>query len=250
MSGHSKWASIKHKKATTDARRGNLFSKLIKEITVAARQGGSDIEQNPRLRVAVNRAKVANMPGNNIERAIKRGTGELPGVSYEELIYEGYGPGKVAIMIEVLTDNKNRATTEIRHIFSKAGANLGATGCVAWMFHKKGIIAVPKESVSEEILMEVALDAGAEDVRVTEDSYEVITLPQNFEKVKAEFDRKKIKYSLADIIMDPHTTVKLNEKEAEQILKLIDALEEHDDVQNVYANFDISNEILKKLEKS
>ena len=250
MSGHSKWASIKHKKAATDARRGKLFSKLIKEITVSTRQGGSDIETNSRLRVAINRAKAANMPSDNIERAIKRGTGELPGVSYEELIYEGYGPGKAAIMVEVLTDSKNRTATEIRHIFSKAGANLGATGCVAWMFHKKGIIAIPKESVSEETLIEIALESGAEDVRTTEDSYEVITLPQNFEKVKAKFDEKKIACNLADITMDPHSTVKLKEKEAEQILKFIDALEEHDDVQNVYANFDISNEILEKLEKS
>ncbi len=249
MSGHSKWASIKHKKAITDSRRGKLFSKLIKEITVSARQGDGVPETNPRLRVAIERAKAANMPNDNIDRAIKRGTGELPGVSYEELIYEGYGPGKVAMIIEILTDNKNRTATEIRHIFSKAGGNLGASGCVAWMFQKRGIIAVPKKSILEEELIEIALDAGAEDVRTTEDSYEVLTLPQNFEKVKAKFDEKNIKYTLADIVMDPHTTVKLEEKEAEQILKLVDALEEHDDVQNVYANFDISNEILEKLGK-
>jgi len=249
LSGHSKWASIKHKKAATDARRGKLFSKLIKEIAVAARQGGGEIETNPRLRVAINRAKMANMPSGNIERAVKRGTGELPGVSYEEFIYEGYGPGKVAIMVEVLTDNKNRTMTEIRHIFSKAGASLGAAGCVSWMFHKKGVIVIPKESLPEEELIELALEAGAEDVRTIEDSYEVITLPQNFEKVKAKFDGKNVKYTLADITMDPHSTIKLQEKEAEQILKMMDILEEHEDVQNVYANFDISNEILEKLGK-
>lgn len=249
MSGHSKWATIKHKKAVTDVRRGKLFSKLIKEISVAARQGGGDVDSSPRLRVAVSRAKGANMPSDNIERAIKRGTGELPGVSYEELVYEGYGPGKVALMIEVLTDNKNRTTTDIRHILSKAGANLGSTGCVVWMFHKKGLIVVPKEIILEDKLIELALEAGAEDVRTTEDSYEVVTLPQNFEKVKAKFDGQGIKYTLADITMDPYTTVKLEEKDAEQILKLMDALEEHDDVQNVYANFDIPNEILERLGK-
>ena len=197
MSGHSKWSSIKHKKGITDARRGKIFSKLIKEITVAARMGGGDPAVNPRLRTAVQTAKSKNMPKDNIERAIKKGTGELEGVSYEESVYEGYGPGGAAVFIESLTDNKNRAVADIRHILSKSGGNLGAAGCVAWMFDKKGYIVVENDAVDEDALMEIAIEAGAEDVREDDSNYEIITAPQDFESVKAAIDKESITYIAA-----------------------------------------------------
>jgi len=245
MSGHSKWSSIKHKKGITDARRGKIFTKLIKEITVAARMGGGDINSNPRLRGAVQAAKSENMPKDNIERAIKKGTGELEGVNYEESIYEGYGPGGAAVYIESLTDNKNRAVSDIRHILNKAGGNLGSTGCVAWMFEKKGYIVVENKSVSEDSLMEIAIDAGAEDVREDNGNYEIITAPKDFEAVKAAVDKASISYVVAEITMLPQSTVNLRGKEAEQMLNLMETLEDCDDVQKVYTNADIPEELVE-----
>ena len=246
MSGHSKWSSIKHKKATKDARRGKLFTKLIKEITVAARMGGGDISANPRLRTAVQTAKAASMPNDNIERAIKKGTGELEGVHYEEIHYEGYGPGGAAILVQVLTDNKNRTVQEIRHLFSKYGGNLGETGCVAWMFDKKGLITVEKTKVGEDQLITLALEAGAEDVREEDSLFEVVTRPEDFEKVRERLEREKIPTVAAQITMIPKSTVFLDGHNAEQILKLTEELEELDDVQSVAANFDIPNELLER----
>lgn len=247
MSGHSKWSSIKHKKAATDAKRGKIFTKLIKEITVAARMGGGDIDANPRLRTAVLAAKSENMPKDNIERAIKKGTGELEGVSYEESIYEGYGPGGAAVLIESLTDNKNRTVADIRHIFSKAGGNMGESGCVAWMFHKKGYIAIENKVVDEEKLMEAALDAGAEDIREDNSNFEVITAPEDFEAVKEAIDGAAIPYTVAEVTMLPQSTTFLKGKEAEQMVKLMEALEDCDDVQKVYTNADIPEEIVNSI---
>lgn len=244
MSGHSKWSSIKHKKGITDARRGKIFTKLIKEITAAARMGGGDANANPRLRSAILAAKSENMPKDNIERAIKKGTGELDGVSYEESIYEGYGPGGAAVYIESLTDNKNRAVADIRHILAKAGGNLGANGCVAWMFEKKGYIVVENHSVDEDVLMETAIDAGAEDVREDNGNYEVITAPKDFEVVKTAVEKKSIPYIVAEITMFPQSTVNLKGKEAEQMVKLMETLEDCDDVQKVYTNADIPEELV------
>ncbi|MBW1849111.1 MAG: YebC/PmpR family DNA-binding transcriptional regulator [Deltaproteobacteria bacterium] len=244
MSGHSKWSSIKHKKGATDAKRGKIFTKLIKEITVAARMGGGDAESNPRLRTAILTAKSENMPKDNIERAIKKGTGELEGVNYEESTYEGYGPGGAAVFVESLTDNKNRAVADIRHIFSKAGGNLGENGCVAYMFDKKGYINIEKESVDEENLMEIAIDAGAEDVRDDENNFEVITAIEDFEAVKSAIEDQSIPYIVAEITMLPQSTANLEGKEAEQMLKLMDALEDCDDVQKVYTNADIPEELV------
>ncbi len=248
MSGHSKWASIKHKKAAIDAKRGKLFSRISKEITVAAKIGGGDLNSNPRLRTAVMAGKEANMPGDNIERAIKKGTGELPGVTYEESVYEGYGPGGVAVLIEVLTDNKNRTTSEIRSIFTKRNGNMASANAVAWMFTKKGFITIKKETVDEDTLLDITLDAGAEDVKTEGDIYEVITGLQDFESVKEALAKNKIATESAEITALPSNTVQVNEKEAKQVLDLVETLEDHDDVQNVYANFDISDEIMKKLE--
>ncbi len=248
MSGHSKWAGIKHKKAILDAKRGKLFSKLIKEITVAARQGGGDADSNPRLRLAVNTAKAANMPGDNIERAIKKGTGELPGISYEEINYEGYGPGGVAILLECLTDNRNRTTAEIRSIFSSKGGNLAGAGSVIWIFQKKGLIIIDKQAVEEDRLMSIALEAGAEDLRTEGDIYEVITKPSNLENIKKTISENGIKYSVAELTMDPKNTVKLTGTPARQILALVEALEDNDDVQHVYANFDVPEEIIEEAE--
>jgi len=244
MSGHSKWSSIKHKKGITDARRGKIFTKLIKEITAAARMGGGDANANPRLRSAILAAKSENMPKDNIERAIKKGTGDLDGVSYEESIYEGYGPGGAAVYIESLTDNKNRAVADIRHILAKAGGNLGANGCVAWMFEKKGYIVVENHSVDEDVLMETAIDAGAEDVREDNSNYEVITAPKDFEVVKTAVEKKSIPYIVAEITMFPQSTVNLKGKEAEQMVKLMETLEDCDDVQKVYTNADIPEELV------
>ncbi len=246
MAGHSKWAQIKHKKAVVDARKGKLFSKLSREISVAAKLGGGDPEKNPRLRTAIEKAKEANMPSENIKRAIMKGTGELPGTTYEEAIYEGYGPGGVALMIEVLTDNKNRTVSEIRHIMSKHGGSMGEAGCVSWMFEKKGYILVEKSKVSEEELMTVALEAGAEDLKndPQEENYEIITAPEDLNKVKSAIESAGITVALSEITMLPKNYISLNEKDADQMLRLLEALEDHDDVQNVYANFDLPEEIL------
>ncbi|MEK7210681.1 MAG: YebC/PmpR family DNA-binding transcriptional regulator, partial [Candidatus Binatota bacterium] len=237
MSGHSKWSSIKHKKAAKDAKKGKLFTKLIKEITVAARMGGGDINANPRLRTAVLAARSASMPGDNIERAIKKGTGELEGVSYEEIQYEGYGPGGAAIMVQVLTDNKNRTVQEIRRIFTKHGGNLGENGCVAWMFDKKGLITVDKLKIDEDQLMSLSLDAGAEDVREEDGLFEIVTRPEEYEKVRERLQREKVPVVGAQVTMVPKNTVTLDGQSAEQILKLTEELEDHDDVQTVAANF-------------
>jgi YebC/PmpR family DNA-binding regulatory protein len=248
MSGHSKWSTIKHKKGAADARRGKVFTKLIKEITTAARIGGSDMEANPRLRVAVLKAKSENMTKDNIEKAIKRGTsaGE-GGAAYEEYTYEGYGPNGVAVLVETLTDNKNRTTAEVRHIFSRYNGNLGEAGSVSWIFSKKGYLSFERGAVDEDRIMELALDAGAEDVRDDEDTIEVLTDVSVFESVKKVFDDNNMKYLVAEISMIPQTSVKLEGKSAETMFKLVEALEDSDDVQNVHANFDISNEEMERL---
>lgn len=247
MSGHSKWSTIKHKKSKEDARRGKIFTKLIREITVAARMGGGDPNNNPRLRAAIQAAKAENMPKENIERAIKKGTGELPGEAYEEATFEGYGPGGVAVLVEILSDNRKRTVADIRHIFSKHAGNLGEAGCVSWMFEKKGLIAFEKNKVDEEKLMEVALEAGALDVRETEKEYEVLTAPADFEKVKKKLEEAQLIPAYAEISMIPQTTVRLTGKEAQQMLKLMESLEDSDDVQHVYANFDIPDEEMERL---
>lgn len=249
MSGHSKWSQIKRKKGAADAKRGQVFTKLIKEITVAARFGGGDPEGNARLRTAIAAAKAENMPKDNIERAIKKGTGELEGVTYEEFPYEGYGPGGAAVLVEVLTDNKNRSTAEIRHIFSRSGGNLGEAGSVAWMFHKKGYIVIEKAAVGEDKLMEVVLDAGAEDIEAGAKEYEVTTDPQKLDAVKKALEKAGIKYQVAELTMYPQSTVALDGKHAEQMLRLMEQLEEHDDVQKVYANFDIPDTVMEQLGK-
>ena len=248
MSGHSKWASIKHKKGVVDAKRGQLFTKLIREITVAAREGGGNPDGNPRLRTAIERAKQANMPLENIEKAIKRGTGELEGVTYESCNFEGYGPGGVAIMIETLTDNKNRTSAEIRNIFSKKGGNLAGAGSVSWIFKKKGYFLIDKNQISEDEIYTISIEAGAEDIQPTEKNYEILCDPKDFEKIKEVFSKKGIKCEVAEISMIPSSKVKLSsEEDVKQLLSLIEALEEHDDVQKVYANFDISDEMMEKI---
>ena len=248
MSGHSKWASIKHKKGAADAKRGKLFTKFIREITVAARQGGGKIETNPRLRLAIQRAKDSNMPQDNVERAIKKGTGELEGVSYEEVTYEGYGPGGIAILVEVLTDNKNRASGEIRNIFSKKGGNMAGQGSVSWMFEKKGYIVVNKESIEEDKLMSIVLEAGAEDLKTEESTYAITTQPTDYENVKKALEDNKIKIEASEISNIPKNTVKVANDNAKKVVNLVSELEDHDDVQNVCANFDIPDEILKEME--
>jgi YebC/PmpR family DNA-binding regulatory protein len=240
MSGHSKWHSIKHKKAATDSKRGRIFTRLIKEMTAAARNGGGDPDTNPRLRLAIATAKASNMPADNIKRAVMRGTGELPGVSYEDVNYEGYGPGGAAIMIHVLTDNRNRTVAEIRHLLSKNGGNLGETGCVGWMFEKKGCFVVEKAAASEEKLMDIALGAGADDMRDDESNFEIFTSPDNFDAVKTALESAAIPLAAAEVSMTPSNYVKLEGKEAQTMLKLMEALEDHEDVQNVWANFDIN----------
>jgi YebC/PmpR family DNA-binding regulatory protein len=248
MSGHSKWSTIKRKKGAIDSKRGKIFTKLIKEITLAARLGGGDIEGNARLRSAVLAAKEENMPKDNIDRAIKKGTGELAGgAAYEEVTYEGYGPAGVAVIAEVMTDNKNRTVAEIRHIFSKHGGNLGENGCVAWMFDKKGSITLDKKAVDEDALMETALEAGADDVRDQETEWEVITDPLNFEAVKKAIDQKGWKTLDSRVGLIPQNTVRLEGGKAEAMMKLMEKLEDNDDVQNVYSNFDISDEVMEKL---
>ncbi len=246
MSGHSKWHSIKHKKGALDAKRGRIFTRIIKELTVAARTGGGDPSSNPRLRTIVAEAKSVNMPAENIQRAIRRGTGEEPGVSYEEVTYEGYGPGGAAVIVETVTDNRNRTVGEIRHVFSKHGGNLGAENSVAWMFDKKGYIVVEKSKASEEDLMSAALDAGADDMRDDGDSWEIISAPASFEAV-AEAVRKIVEPASAQVAMLPQNYVKLEGKTAQQMVRLMDALDEQDDVQKVWSNFDIEE---KEIEAS
>ncbi|MCA1613711.1 MAG: YebC/PmpR family DNA-binding transcriptional regulator [Acidobacteria bacterium] len=240
MSGHSKWHTIKHKKGALDAKRGKVFTKLIKEITVAARTGGGDPDANARLRKAISDAKAANMPNETIDRAVKRGTGELEGVSYEEITYEGYGPGGVAVMVDSMTDNRNRTVAEIRHIFGKNGGNLGTAGAVNWMFEKKGYIVVEKAAKAEDELFEIVTDAGAEDLRDDEDNFEIITAPEDFDAVLEAVKRAGVEPQVAEVEMVPKEYKQLEGAEAKQMLKLMEALEDHDDVQKVSANFDIS----------
>ncbi|MCX5862495.1 MAG: YebC/PmpR family DNA-binding transcriptional regulator [Desulfomonile sp.] len=247
MSGHNKWSTIKHKKGAVDAKRGKTFSKLIKEISIASRTGGGDPDGNPRLRTAINAARAANMPKDNVDRAIKRGTGEIEGVSYEEIIYEGYGPGGVALLVEALTDNKNRTVAEVRHIFDKYTGNLGESGCVAWIFEKKGIVVVSASGLNEDVVMELALEVGAQDVRMEGDTFEITTEPGDFEAVRQAVEDKRWKIEWAESTMIPQNTVKLDGKKAEQMLKMMDALDDHDDLQRVFANFDISEDEMMKI---
>ncbi len=246
MSGHSKWHSIKHKKAAADSKRGRIFTRLIKEMTAAARMGGGDPDANPRLRLAVATAKASNMPAENIKKAIMRGTGELPGVSYEDVNYEGYGPGGVAIFMHVLTDNRNRTVAELRHILSKNGGNLGETGCVGWMFERKGYFVVEKTSADEEKLLDLALGAGADDMREDGDNFEIFTTPESFDSVRSAFETAKIPTNAAEISMVPQNYVKLEGKSAQTMLKLMEALEDHEDIQNVWSNFDIDEAELQE----
>jgi YebC/PmpR family DNA-binding regulatory protein len=248
MSGHSKWSTIKRKKGAIDAKKGKIFTKIIKEITLAARLGGGDPEGNARLRQAIMAAKEENMPKDNIERAIKKGSGTGEGaVNYEEVTYEGYGPGGVALLVQVLTDNKNRTVAEIRHILSKHGGNLGENGCVAWIFDKKGTIMVDKKSIHEDALLELALEAGAEDVREEGTEFEVVTNPASFEGVVKVLSEKGLKFSEARIDMIPQNTVALDGTKAEQMLKMMERLEDNDDVQHVYANFDIADDVMERM---
>jgi YebC/PmpR family DNA-binding regulatory protein len=247
MSGHNKWSSIKHKKGAADAKRGKVFTKLIREITVAARSGGGDPTGNPRLRAAILLAKSENMPKDNIERAIKKGTGELEGVSYEELSYEGYGPGGVAVLVDCLTDNKNRTVSEVKHLFERHGGSLGAPGCVAYLFAKKGLIIIEKDKADEEKLLDLALESGAEDVKEDGDEFNVLTGIADFETVKKAIDNAGIPYSMAQITMIPNNTVEVEGKKAQQVVNLMQSLEDLDDVSNVYSNFDISDEVMEAL---
>jgi YebC/PmpR family DNA-binding regulatory protein len=247
MSGHSKWSTIKHKKAAKDAKRGKLFTKLIKEITVAARMGGGDIEANPRLRTAVITARQNSLPADNIDRAIKRGTGELEGVTYDEVTYEAYGPGGVALLVKVLTDNRNRTVAEIRNVLGKHGGNMGETGSVAWMFDLRGVIAVSKDVADEDRVMEVVLEAGADDVRDGGDVHEILTPPDGFEGVRTALEQAGIAMASAEVAMVPQTSVELTGKPAEQMVALLELLDDHDDVQSVASNMDIPAEELERL---
>ena len=247
MSGHSKWATIKRKKAATDQARGKLFSKYIKEITLAARHGGGDLEANPRLRTAVAAAKAVNMPASNIDRAIKRGTGEVEGVHYEETHYEGYAPGGVAVLVEVATDNRNRTTGDIRHIFTKHGGSLAEAGAVAYLFKPRGVIAIEKRAIAEDALIDLALEAGADDVSAEADGYEVLTPPGRLEAVKEALAQRSIPVQSAEVTKLASLQVPVTEKAAEAVIKLMDALEDHDDVQKVYANFQIPDDLLARL---
>jgi YebC/PmpR family DNA-binding regulatory protein len=248
VSGHSKWSTIKRKKGANDAKRGKIFTKLIKEITVAAKMGGGDPDGNPRLRSAITAAKSENMPKDNIERAIKKGTGDLDGAIYEEILYEGYGPGGVAVLVETMTDNKNRTVADIRHYFAKSNGNLGESGCVAWMFDKRGVIVVDAEGVDEEELMDLAIEAGAEDVIEDETTFQILTEPEDFSEVVDSLEKSGVKMVEASISMVPKNTVEVTEeKPARALIKLLDNLEDHDDVQKVHANFDIPDEIMEQL---
>ena len=247
MSGHSKWATIKHKKGAADAKRGKLFTKLIKEIAVAARIGGGDPDSNARLRTAIADAKAVNMPADNIKRAIQRGTGELPGVQYEEIVYEGYGPSGVALIMEIATDNRNRTLAELRHILSKHGGNLGETGCVTWIFSKRGYLVVEKAKASEDALLELVTDAGADDMREDGDNWEIFCPVESFQHVVDALNKAGITPSVAELSMVPQTQVKVSGKPADQVLRLMDELDDHEDVQHVYANFDIEDAELQSL---
>ncbi len=248
MSGHSKWSTIKRKKGANDAKRGKIFTKLIKEITIAARMGGGDPDGNPRLRSAIIAAKSENMPKDNIDRAIKKGTGDLDGAVYEEILYEGYGPGGVAVLVETMTDNKNRTVADVRHFFAKSGGNLGESGCVGWMFDKKGSIMVDKEGIDEEELMDLALEAGAEDVLEEDSTFQILTEPDDFNEVVENLEKNGVKSVEAGISMIPQNTVEVEaEKTARSLLKLLENLEDNDDVQKVHANFDISDELMENL---
>jgi len=247
MAGHSKWANIKHRKASVDAKRGKIFTKLIRELTVAAKEGGPDADSNPRLRTAINNAKGQNMPNDTIDRAIKRGSGEIDGVVYQEVFYEGYGPGGSAVYVQALTDNKNRTVAAVRSLFNKNGGNLGETGCVAWIFEMKGRITCKGETVTEDQLFEIAIDAGAEDVTTEDNDFVVITNTEDFENVKSALKESQIEYEEAEITMVPKSNIKIEGREAERMIRLMEALEDSDDVQNVYANFDISEELLEAL---
>ena len=247
MSGHSRWSQIKRKKGKADQQRGKLFTKLIREITVAARTGGGDLKINMRLKAALEAAKAASMPADNIKRAIQKGTGELPGETYEEVTYEGYGPGGVALMIRVLTDNKNRTAPEIRHVFEKNGGNLGQVGCVAWMFERKGVIQVDAERIGEDELLGPVLDAGASDMRRVEKVYEITTTPDEMESVRRALEERKVPVLEAEVSMVPLSTVRAEGKDAHAVLRLVEALEEQDDVQAVYANYDIPDEIIDAI---
>jgi YebC/PmpR family DNA-binding regulatory protein len=246
MSGHSKWSTIKRKKGKLDAERGKLFTKLIREISIAARAGGGDPAGNPRLRPAINAARGANMPQANVAKAILKGTGELPGMTIEEFAYEGYGPGGVAVIVQTASDNRNRTTGEVRHLFSKYGGNLGESGCVSWIFEKRGIFELSGGGSTEEQILEIALEAGAEDVKATDDGFEILCDPAEFDTVKEALEAKQIPLDLAEVTLIPKNTVKLEGKQAQTMMKLMEALEENDDVQNVYANFDIPEEILQE----
>ncbi|RMD94122.1 MAG: YebC/PmpR family DNA-binding transcriptional regulator [Calditrichaeota bacterium] len=250
MSGHSKWSTIKRKKAKMDAQRGKLFTRLIKDIIIAARDGGGDESANPRLRAAIAAAKAANMPAANIERAIKKGTGELEGVRYEEGILEGYGPGGAAIYLEILTDNRNRTISEVRHLFTKYGGNLAESGAVSWLFEKKGVIHIPRNGHEEDELLMIVLDAGAENIKTEDEFFEITTAPEHLENVKAALTSNAIEIESAHLTMYPKNTVKVEGKDAEQLLKLMNALEDHDDVQNVYSNFDIDAALIEQMEES
>lgn len=247
MSGHSKWKTNKGKKMAADAKKGAIYTKIIKELTIVAREGGGNPDTNPRLRAIIAKAREANMPQDNIKMAIKRGTGELPGVIYESVTYEAYGPGGVAIMVEALTDNKNRTSAELRNIMSKKGGNFAGTGAVSWMFTKKGYFLIEKSQAKEDELMDLVLEAGAEDMKTDEKNYEITTSVQNFEKVKQAIDSKSICCQDAEVTMIPSSTIKLAGQDAKQLLGLIETLEEHDDVQQVYANFDIPDEIIEQM---
>ena len=238
MSGHSKWATIKHKKAATDARRGKLFTKLLREITVSARMGGGDFKGNSRLRSAVLEARSNSVPGDTIDRAIKKGTGELEGEAYEEVVYEGYGPGGVAMLVELMTDNRNRTASEIRHLFTRHGGNLGENGCVAWMFGRRGYFAVERSVMDEEKFLELALELGAEDVSVETDPFEIFTTPEDFNRIQEELDQRGVPVALKELAMIPQTTMELPPERVPQVLRLMEALEDHDDVQHVWANLD------------
>jgi YebC/PmpR family DNA-binding regulatory protein len=243
MSGHSKWAGIKHKKAVIDAKRAKRWTKLIREVMVSARLGGSDPDFNPRLRAAVLDAKADNVPNDTIDRAIKKGTGDLEGESYEEVSYEGYGPGGVAILVEAMTDNRNRTAAEIRHLFSKHGGNLGESGCVAWMFDRQGYFAIERDALSEEELMELALELGVEDIELGEEAYELFTAPEDYARVRDELERREIALAAAELAMTPQSTIEPGDK-ADTILRLVDAIEDHDDVQHVWANFEVDEGVL------
>jgi YebC/PmpR family DNA-binding regulatory protein len=247
MSGHSKWATIKHKKGALDAKRGKIFTRLIKEISVAAKAGGGDVDSNPRLRTAVTAAKAENMPADNIKRAIQRGTGELPGALYEEITFEGYGPGGVALIVQVTTDNRNRTVSEIRHMFGKNGGNLGETGSVGWMFHKKGYIVAPKSAVKEDDLMALVLEAGGDDIRDDGENWEVMTEPAAFEAVLNAIKQAKIETTMAEVSLLPQNYIKLEGNAANQMIRLLEAIEDHDDVQHVYSNFDVDQKQLEEV---